>query len=53
MKSAHLHLFLINFILFLSSCELVGDIFKAGMWAGVIAVVLVIALVIWILKKIF
>ena len=29
----------------LAGCELAGDIFKAGMWVGVIAVVLVIAMV--------
>ena len=29
----------------LAGCELVGGIFKAGMWVGVIAVVLVIAIV--------
>ncbi len=29
----------------LAGCELVGDIFKAGMWVGVIAVLLVIAIV--------
>jgi len=29
----------------LTGCELAGDIFKAGMWVGVVAVVLVIALV--------
>jgi len=29
----------------LAGCELAGDIFKAGMWVGVVAVVLVIALV--------
>ena len=29
----------------LAGCELAGDIFKAGMWVGVIAVVVVIALV--------
>jgi hypothetical protein len=29
----------------LAGCELAGDIFKAGMWVGVLAVVLVIALV--------
>jgi len=37
----------------LSSCELVGGIFKTGVWAGVIMVVVVVALVIWILAKIF
>ena len=29
----------------LAGCELAGDIFKAGIWVGVISVVLVIALV--------
>ena len=28
-----------------AGCELAGDIFKAGMWVGVIAVVLVIAMI--------
>lgn len=36
----------------LSSCELVGDIFEAGMWAGVIIVVLIILLITWLLRKI-
>jgi predicted small secreted protein len=36
----------------LASCEALGDIFKAGMWMGVIVVVLVIALVLWLLRKI-
>ena len=29
----------------LAGCELVGDIFQAGMWVGVIAVLLVVAIV--------
>jgi hypothetical protein len=29
----------------LAGCELVGGIFKAGMWVGVLAVIIVIALV--------
>ncbi|WP_378410577.1 hypothetical protein [Rhodocytophaga aerolata] len=37
----------------LSSCAVVGDIFEAGMWVGIIGVVIVIALVIWLLKKLF
>lgn len=35
----------------LTSCEVVGDIFEAGWWTGVIVVVLVIALVIWLLGR--
>ncbi|WP_316801001.1 hypothetical protein [Pedobacter frigidisoli] len=37
----------------LSSCELVGGIFKAGVWSGIIIVVVVVALLIWILAKVF
>jgi hypothetical protein len=36
----------------LSSCELVGDIFEAGMWATVIIIVLVVLLILWLLRKI-
>lgn len=36
----------------LSSCEIIGGIFEAGIWVGIIIVVLVIALVIWVIKKI-
>lgn len=36
----------------MSSCELAGDIFEGGVIVGVIAVILVIALVIWLLKKV-
>lgn len=35
----------------LTGCELVGDIFEAGIWAGVIIVVLVIVLVFWLIRK--
>lgn len=37
----------------LSSCRLIGDIFKAGVWAGVLMVVGVVALVIFLLAKVF
>lgn len=36
----------------LSSCELVGDIFEAGMWTAVIIIVLIVAIVIWLFRKI-
>lgn len=35
----------------MAGCELVGDIFQAGMAFGVIAVVVVIGLVIWLGSK--
>lgn len=37
----------------LSSCQLIGDIFKAGVWAGVLMVVGIVALVIFLLSKMF
>lgn len=39
-------------ITMLTSCEVIGGIFKAGVWSGVILVVLVIAVVVWIIAKI-
>jgi hypothetical protein len=35
-----------------AGCELVGDIFQAGMWVGVIMVVLAIGLVLWLVGKV-
>jgi hypothetical protein len=35
------------FTLMLSGCEIIGNIFKAGIWVGVLAVFAVIALVVW------
>jgi len=35
----------------LSSCELVGDIFQAGVWVGVLVVVGIIALIIFLISK--
>ncbi|TDO21719.1 hypothetical protein [Pedobacter duraquae] len=37
----------------LASCSLIEGIFKAGVWSGVIIVVIVLALIIWVISKIF
>ncbi len=34
-----------------SSCEAIGGIFKAGVWVGVIVVVVIIALIFWLISK--
>lgn len=39
-------------ITLLSSCQLIADIFKGGVYVGIILVVVVIAIVLWILSKI-
>jgi len=35
----------------LAGCQIAGDIFKAGVWVGVILVVAVIAGIIWLVTK--
>jgi hypothetical protein len=35
----------------LSGCEIVGGIFKAGMWVGVIMVALIVAVVMFVISK--
>ena len=35
----------------LAGCEIIGDIFKAGVWVGVLLVIGVIALVVWLLTR--
>ena len=35
----------------LTGCEVIGDIFKAGVWTGVLLVILVIALIVWLLTR--
>lgn len=35
----------------LSSCEAIGSIFKAGVWSGIIVVVLVVALILYLVGR--
>ncbi|HYF33101.1 MAG TPA: phosphatidate cytidylyltransferase [Chitinophagaceae bacterium] len=42
---------LLLIISLLSSCEIIGDIFQAGIWVGVIIVVVIIAVVIWLVGR--
>jgi hypothetical protein len=44
-------IFALALILFLSSCEIIGDILEVGVWLGIILVVLVVALILWIVRK--
>ena len=51
------HRFLLSTLLItasflITSCEAIGDIFKAGMWVGIIVVIAVVALVLWLLGKV-
>ena len=40
-------------LVFMSSCSAIGDIFKAGAWYGALLVIGGIALVIWLVAKLF
>lgn len=42
-----------SLLLTLSSCEAIGAIFKAGVWSGVLMVVILVALVIFVISKMF
>jgi len=47
----YVSLLLLFFVTLFSSCEVVGGIFKAGMWTTVIIIVAVIALIMFIVGK--
>jgi hypothetical protein len=34
-----------------SSCQAIADIFKAGVWVGVIIVVLVVGIIFWLIGR--
>ncbi len=35
----------------LVGCEVIGDIFQAGVWVGVILVLLVIGIIVWLVTR--
>lgn len=36
----------------MSSCQAIGDIFKAGAWTAIIGVIIVVAIIFWIVSKV-
>ena len=46
-----LYLLLSLFLVTLSSCQAIADIFKAGMWVGILIVVIVVGLIVFIIGK--
>jgi TRAP-type C4-dicarboxylate transport system permease large subunit len=38
-------------LFFFSSCQAIGDIFKAGVWSGLLLVAAVIAIIIFIISR--
>lgn len=53
MKNTRVYLMtlLVLLTLTLSSCDIVGDIFEAGMWTAVIIIVIVVLLIAWLFRK--
>jgi hypothetical protein len=49
MKKLNL-LFIAVAVMAMSGCTVIGDIFKAGAVTGIIAVIVVIAIIIWIIS---
>jgi hypothetical protein len=35
----------------MTGCELIGDIFQAGVWVGALLVIAVIGIVVWLVSK--
>ena len=35
----------------LTGCEIIGDIFQAGVWVGVILVIAVIGIIVWVFSE--
>lgn len=50
-QSFILSIILVASVLGFAGCELAGDIFKAGVWVGVILVIGIIGLIIWMVSK--
>jgi hypothetical protein len=49
--SAILFMILIIFIVSLAGCELAADIFKAGVWVGVLLVIAIIGVIVWAISR--
>ena len=48
------NILVLNFLLLmlvLTGCEVIGDIFSAGFYTGLIVVVLVIVLIVWLISR--
>jgi hypothetical protein len=51
MNNIRFYFLLIGIVLTLSSCEVIADIFSAGMWVGAIGVLLIIGLIVFVISK--
>jgi hypothetical protein len=49
--ASYLFVLLFLFAVVLTGCEVIGGIFKAGVWTGVLLVILVIGIIVWLLTR--
>jgi cytosine/uracil/thiamine/allantoin permease len=45
------HFLLIMCVILVGGCSAIAGIFKAGMWTGILIVVLVVGVIIWLITK--
>ncbi|MEX6691191.1 phosphatidate cytidylyltransferase [Danxiaibacter flavus] len=45
------HFLLIMCVILVGGCSAIAGIFKAGMWTGILIVVVVVGVVIWLITK--
>ncbi|RYY90536.1 MAG: phosphatidate cytidylyltransferase [Chitinophagaceae bacterium] len=50
-RNTTLWLFLAAMVMTLSSCEVIGGIFKAGFWTAIILIVVVVLLILWLVGR--
>ncbi|GEM_PF-247174 len=53
MKKKLTYLLMSSSFFLLTGCSVIEGIFKAGVWTGILIVVVVVALVIWLISKLF
>ena len=50
-QSRFLFVILVFSAMVLTGCEVIGDIFKAGVWVGALLVIGIIGLIVWAVSK--
>jgi hypothetical protein len=51
MKKSFLQAISVLFLFFLTGCQLIGEVFKAGVWVGVILVVGIVGLILYLVAR--
>ena len=50
-KYTHLWLCALALAMTMSSCQVVGGIFKAGFWTAIIVIVVIVGLILWLVGR--